>query len=639
MRNRYWAAVVAASGLMFATQAGLAAPLPDAVPVEVMAAPPAMEGFQISPNGTKVAGKVLVNGEQKFVILPIGAGAKPAVFSQEDVDVNWWRWVNDDWLVVGLGTSEVIYNTDIYITRVAGFKSDLSQINKIDWQRSGARADDVIWVANDGSTKIRLQKMTGFDKIADWDYSVFEADVATGKAHQILGARDGVEDWVADSDGNVRVGFAYPSGGRDGFSILYRDDDRSSFTKLTSSADPEKALPVPVIFGSGRMAYTIDDPSGFDELYELSLPDFKLGKKLFGVPGYDIDSILTVDKKTVLGAGYVSTNERSAWFDPALKDVQKQLDAGVGAGNARVVSMSRDQSKLLLEVGDASQVGGTYILDTKVGKPSLLGWSNATLKNRRLSPVRTIEYTSRDGIKMSAILTLPRGREPKNLPLIVMPHGGPHVRDEERFDWWSQYLAELGYAVIQPNYRGSTGFGAKFLNLGDGEWGLKMQDDLVDAIGWAEKAGIANAKRVCIVGASYGGYAALRAAQRDGAHYRCAVSFAGVADLNGMMKYDRLFLIGEYAKKYWKEQAQDFQAVSPRFHAAEFSIPVLVAHGAKDRRVPIKQSRQMVDELRRAGRSFEYLEQPKGDHHFSRTEDRLEFLKAMQAFLAKHNPV
>jgi len=215
------------------------------------------------------------------------------------------------------------------------------------------------------------------------------------------------------------------------------------------------------------------------------------------------------------------------------------------------------------------------------------------------------------------VLTLPRGRQHKNLPLIVMPHGGPNARDSESYDWWVQFLAEQGYVVIQPNYRGSTGYGTDFYELGKGEWGGKMQDDLVDSIGWLAGQGVVDPKRVCIVGASYGGYAAMRGAQRDTKHYRCAVSYAGISDLNAILKYDRNTM-GKGVVEYWRNRATDFDAVSPRFHAAEFGTP--------------------ISELQKAGKRYEYLEQKKADHHFSRAEDRLEFLRALKAFLDQHNP-
>jgi dipeptidyl aminopeptidase/acylaminoacyl peptidase len=263
---------------------------------------------------------------------------------------------------------------------------------------------------------------------------------------------------------------------------------------------------------------------------------------------------------------------------------------------------------------------------------------NETLGNKPLSPVRTITYKARDGVEMSGVLTLPKGREAKDLPMILMPHGGPQARDAEDWDWWVQFLASRGYAVLQPNYRGSTGFGTKFLKMGEGQWGLKMQDDLIDAVNWAAKQGIADPRRVCIVGASYGGYAALRAAQRDKGVYRCAVSYAGVSDLNGMLKYDGSFLNGGSARDMWHRQTPDLKAVSPINFPADFSTPILIMHGKVDQRVPVKQSREMVEKLKVAGATYRYVEQPLGDHHFTREADRLQFLEELEAFLTKYNP-
>jgi dipeptidyl aminopeptidase/acylaminoacyl peptidase len=236
------------------------------------------------------------------------------------------------------------------------------------------------------------------------------------------------------------------------------------------------------------------------------------------------------------------------------------------------------------------------------------------------------------------VLTVPAGRDARGLPLILMPHGGPYARDDEEWDWWAQFLADRGYAVLQPNYRGSSGFGTAFADKGEGEWGLKMQDDLDDAVDWAVKSGLADPARVCIVGASYGGYAALRAASRGGSLYKCAVSYAGVSDLGAILRYDRRFFNSGASRDWLRRQAPDLRAVSPINHAESFSIPVLIMHGKKDRTVPVAQSREMAEKLEHAGKAFTYIEQPEADHHFTREADRLQFLKELEAFLAKHVP-
>jgi dipeptidyl aminopeptidase/acylaminoacyl peptidase len=229
------------------------------------------------------------------------------------------------------------------------------------------------------------------------------------------------------------------------------------------------------------------------------------------------------------------------------------------------------------------------------------------------------------------------------LPLIIMPHGGPWTRDAADWDnyQWAQALAEYGYVVVQPNYRGSTGYGREFAKAVDGNWGLRMQDDLNDVIPWLARDGTIDPKRVCMVGWSYGGYAASRAAQRDGGKYRCAVSGAGVHDLPAMVSYDRDYL-GTYGAKNGLGAAGDLKAISPSLHAEDFSTPILIVHGAKDQRVPVGQSRNLVSRLKSAGKKegkdFVYVEQPLNTHNLLREEDRVQFLQEMKKFLDAHNP-
>ena len=614
-----------------------AAPSPDAVSIDQFAALPFIESPRLSPDGTKVAAKVAVNGKLSLVVTTLSGDSKPKVLPPGKVDINWWRWVNNDWLVVGLGDKDKIYDEEVYVSRIAGVKADMTKIVPLGWTKTGIDADDVLWIARDGSTRILTSKSTGYFVEEEYLPSVWEADVATGVMNRIQKSQENVVDWDADGDGNVRLGYLATSDDRLG--VLYRRDGTSKFERVMLKTAKDKSIPIPQVYRRDGTAIAIADDGGRDEVYELNLPSFTLGKKLFGDVKYDVEDVIANAPDDDLdGIIVVDRKMRVDWLNPALKIIQADLDKSVGVGNGRIVSLSRDRTKMLVEVGDPSQAGSLYFWDTNGSRMDRIGYNQPGLKSRKLSPVKTISYTARDGTQIDAVLTLPRNRAATNLPLIVMPHGGPAARDLEAFDWWTQFLAEHGYAVIQPNYRGSTGYGVAFQKAGEGEWGLKMQDDLLDAIGYAAKQGIADPKRVCIVGASYGGYAAMRGAQRDAAHYRCAISYAGVSDLSAMKRYDTQFLLGKYAKSYWKKQVKDFTAVSPRFQAAGFGAPILIAHGVEDKRVPVKQSRWMVEALKKAGKTHQYIEQKEGDHHFSRAEDRLEFLTATKAFLDKYNP-
>jgi dipeptidyl aminopeptidase/acylaminoacyl peptidase len=455
-----------------------------------------------------------------------------------------------------------------------------------------------------------------------------------------------VSSWVADQSGVVRMGSARD---RDTgkVRVLYRADAKDNFhTILHDTPDQytDTELPDYILAGSNK-AYTLSNRDGYRALYEYDLDKMALGKKVFGVPGYDISGAsVTPDGTALQSVTYSDQRTHKRFYDPRLKEIGNLLDEQFGAGNVVIVSADEKREKILFSVSALGQVPAYYLFDTVSGNVSLVSWTNETLKNAQLNPVKTFRYTASDGKSIEAILTMPRHRAgEKNLPLIVMPHGGPWARDDADWDayQWAQALAEYGYVVVQPNYRGSTGYGKAFGQAVDGNWGLRMQDDLNDVIPWLAKDGTIDPKRVCMVGWSYGGYAASRAAQRDGDKYRCAVSGAGVHDLPAMVNYDKNYL-GSYGAKTGLGAAGDLKAVSPSYHPESFSTPILIVHGAKDQRVPVAQSRTLVSRLKGAGKKegvdFVYVEQPLNTHNLLREQDRTQFLQEMKKFLDKHNP-
>ncbi|MCW4461214.1 prolyl oligopeptidase family serine peptidase [Sphingomonas sp. BT-65] len=638
--SRIFVLAVASLALGGAAAPQTAAPAARApLPTEAFAEVPQIDDPEISPDGKQIAGKVAIQGKQFFAVLTPGSSGPPKLLNPGKADLNWWSWVNDEWLVVGIGQEVPVEGDNWYVTRALGYSVVTGKVVQLP-RNAAQRGDDVIWSARDGSARVMLAYQTSIytNNPGFWP-QVDEIDLATGKRRTVVPSRPGVASWYADGDGVVRMGIGVSEDGRSR-RVHYRERHGATFRTIDKARTREERLTVPALFlrDMGKALIVDDDEGGYSALYELDLKTLERGKQLFASKGYDIGGIV----RDASGFGYlgVAVNENRPeirWVDPEMIAMQAAVSGLVKGAQVRIVSTSRDRSRAIVQVGGADAPGGYYIFARADNTMEPLGLNNPTIRMRRMHPVRTIRYKARDGLEIAAVLTLPAGRKEK-LPLIVMPHGGPFARDSETWDWWTQFLADRGYAVIQPNYRGSSGYGTPFTEKGEGQWGLAMQDDLDDSVKALADLGIADPARVCMVGASYGGYAAIRAAQRDGKKYRCAASYAGVSDLNRMLKHHRNFLYGGARGDWLRKQAPDLKNVSPLNFPGEFSIPLLLMHGDEDRVVPPVQSKVLAQKLKAAGKDVTYIVQPEGDHHFSRTEDRLEFLKALEAFLAKHNP-
>lgn len=609
-------------------------------PVADFAHLPMIEAPSISPNGKLVVAMASIAGKQELVIIKADGGGLQARLPVKDVDVRYVRWVNDEWLIATVGVEIPATGGMGLGTRLIAFRTDGSDAHFLIDRRDGGAGfsmADVLWVARDGSPRILLASQTSF-YLSDEGFwpNVSMVDVATNTFSKLVWPREGVQDWYADRDGNVRLGIGIEKDGLR-YRALYRASNKDNFDEFANVRRTEELIVPDVILADGS-AIAFSTRSGTNAAYKLDLKTMQVGEKLFHAGAYDMSNLyLDKEQTRVLGYGFTDTRYRTVWIDEGRKKIQAQLEANFPGKLVRIVSLSRDEKVLLFKVESPSAPGAYYVFEA--GQPlTRLALENPTLGTRALAPVKTVAYKARDGMDLTAVLTLPAGVDAKNLPVIVMPHGGPAARDDESWDWWAQFLADRGYAVIQPNFRGSSGFGTAFQQAGAGQWGYRMQDDVDDALAYLGKEGIGDVKRACVVGGSYGGYVAMRAAERNPDLYRCAISYAGVADLPEMIKYDRNFVGGLGTTEYWRSRAEDLSDVSPINHASRTSIPILVIHGKKDRRVPFAQSKTYVDRLKKAGKAHEFFIQPEGDHFFSREEDRLTFLTQMEAFLDKHNP-
>ena len=385
----------------------------------------------------------------------------------------------------------------------------------------------------------------------------------------------------------------------------------------------------------------------YRRLYKLNYKTMQLGEMIFEKPGFDVEGVVSdFDGKKVIGYRYTDTRPRVQWIDKDWKIIQGLMDEQFGLGNSNLVSRDRKEEKLVFYVAKPSQPGGFYLFDTVTGSLKLLGWYHPKIQDGTVNPMKTVTYTARDGLKIPAVITMPRHRPgQKNLPVVVMPHGGPFgAQDLEQFGFfpWHQMLAEQGYVVIQPNYRGSGGYGKDFVMKGrlpEG-YGGTMQDDLNDAVTYFSREGVIDAKRACVLGWSYGGYASARGAQRDPDVWKCAVAGAGVYDMPMMNRWDRENL-STFSSKF-QATAKDPAAISPALNTKGKWAPILIVTAVRDQRIPMEQAQALVSRLKASGKvegtDYRYVVQPKGTHNLPYEDVHIEFLEESQKWIERWNP-
>ncbi|MGB3711818.1 MAG: S9 family peptidase [Erythrobacter sp.] len=327
--------------------------------------------------------------------------------------------------------------------------------------------------------------------------------------------------------------------------------------------------------------------------------------------------------------------------DPAQQHVLNDtLNAFSHTSHAEIADFDTGFDTLVAHTSGNYDSGTWYRVDGNSGERAIIGMARPAIQGPTIGKVSTVTWQAQDGMEIRGILTLPPSREATDLPAIVLPHGGPTAHDIEAFDWWAQAFASRGYAVLQPNFRGSTGRGADFVRAGDGEWGRKMQTDKSDGLMALAERGIVDPERACIVGASYGGYAALAGVTLQQGIYRCAVSVNGVADLSSLTRLERTGGRDIISRSFDRQFGDDpdLDAISPSENAAKANAPILLIHGRDDTVVPFEQSARMLDALRDAGKPVEFVELEGEDHWLSNAATRRAMLKAAVDFVARHNP-
>lgn len=382
--------------------------------------------------------------------------------------------------------------------------------------------------------------------------------------------------------------------------------------------------------------------NGRRQFFTMSLKDGAISEPIFTRDDADVEQVLKDIQRVVYGVKYSGFKPSYAFFDPKLTKNFKTIQAAMPDNSFVLVDRASDWSKMIFKIEGGEQTG-EYILFAN-SSFSFLASSYSKISSEIVNPVKEYSYKARDGLNIPTLLTSPKGKESSKLPAVVMPHGGPESYDKIGFDWLAQYLSSRGILVIQPQFRGSKGFGIDHLIKGRGEWGQKIQDDITDAVTTLSQEGKVDPERVCILGASYGGYAALAGATFTPELYKCAVSINGISDVEEMLAFEKREY-GEQSEtyRYWQEvinrkglETDFLKSISPINYVEKIKIPILLIHGQRDKVVDFEQSDDFFDALKSADKNVQLIELKGEGHYLLKNESRIKMLTAIDEFLNKY---
>jgi dipeptidyl aminopeptidase/acylaminoacyl peptidase len=417
-----------------------------------------------------------------------------------------------------------------------------------------------------------------------------------------------------------------------GKTYAYKPSDKSWALINEGSKTGIEASPVAVTY-DGKTGYLVTEGKEGPDFVETY--DFATGQRalLYANPNSDpLGPLLSMDRSALIGAWYEPTDPKQHFWNDTHADAEmyRQLQAAFPGQMVRVVDKSKDRNVLVLEISSDRDPGTWYVFDRKARQAKAVTRQYPWIEPKAQGSQRSIELTSRDGKKLRGVLTLPPGSSGRNLPLVVYPHGGPiYVHDSKGYDTDGQILAQHGYAVLQVNFRGSSGYGRAFSEAGKRQWGRAMQDDVTDATKWAISQGIADPNRICIYGASYGGYAALMGPIREPGLYRCAAAYAGISNLTKMTRWNAVDRHSDFNKewiaKWVGEGAADLDPISPALHADQIKVPVLIAHGYRDAIADVRNAQAMRKQLEKNGGKVDYIEYSDTGHNMRIPRHREDF--------------
>lgn len=472
---------------------------------------------------------------------------------------------------------------------------------------------------------------------------LYKVDLDTGAAEVASGGSEKVStSWLVDSAGKIVARDDYDQ--KTGERRIYADAaEQQLFTRFSDPTGDHG------IVAQGRTPASVLVHQRSRETNNWTELEYQGGSGRDPVDPFNGEVVraeLTDSRGLLMGGVTNSDAPKTILFDPALQAKFDRASRAFKGEQAFLASATDNLDRMIVYTEGEGDSGTYYFADMPAHKASAILWRYPTILQDAIGPVSVITYHAADGLEMQGVLTLPPGRPAKGLPVVVLPHGGPEARDYAHFDWLAQAFASRGYAVFQPNFRGSNGFGLAFRDAGYGQWGRKMQTDVSDGLAELIRQGTVDPKRACIVGASYGGYVALAGVTVQQGLYRCAVAIAPVSDLNLMLTW-REAKFGQEGEVSRSDHAYmgvssagdpTLKGLSPARLAGKADAPILLIHGKQDTTVPFQQSDVMRHALTDAGKPVTFVELNGEDHYLSKAPTRTQAIEAAVAFVLKNNP-
>jgi dipeptidyl aminopeptidase/acylaminoacyl peptidase len=653
-RSIGWAILALAAAL-----SGMSAHAASPPSIEDFASRPKVGDASISPDGRYLAMIQTLDGKALVVIDDRHGGKdrelRPLLGEPDPFRLTWCRWATNTRLLCGLRAIAGDGGYLFPVTRLVAVDADgknmrvLMQNSRevqgqfqdqiINWHPGAP--DTVLIEADEGlnasqiSANAQIIGNVGTHGLP----AVFELNVVTGRLTLRQHSREPIRHWVTDQHGQVRLGSGYSQGTVTFWVRLDSDSNWRRMTKFEIFSRENHFKPLAISAEDPEIAYAIGPSEGRDAIWLIDLKDRDEPRLLFSHPLVDVTYPILARDSRFIGARYDNGYPMMYYADGHIDAVMRGFEK-LDPGQFSTIMESSLEDRFFL-IHSVSDIASTkyWLLDSDNHQVSQIGAAYPDRDTATLAPMRPISYAARDGTRIPAYLSTPPGLPAKHLPLIVMPHGGPIARDRWDYFFLRQFLVSRGYAVLQMNFRGSSGYGADWFFAAHQDWGGLTYDDVVDGARWAMAQGITDPERVCIVGWSFGGYLALLGAQRNPELFHCSVDIAGVSDLPMLIDEGHHWMEGtDYRKRQLGTDTEKLKRDSPRLHVSDFKVPLLMLHGKKDYQVPFEQSETMDTALKRADKPHRFVVLPDADHQFSAVKDRTILLREIETFLGEHLP-